>query len=89
MYLTNLTIAELFFIDSYEILQNDAFLINHESFFQEKESPQLYHSQFSEINSLMAKIIKIYFPKQNSYKSIAEFGNNLNLERKSCKTSNL
>ena len=33
MYLTNLTIAELFFIDSYEILQNDAFLINHESFF--------------------------------------------------------
>ena len=39
-------------------LQNDAILINHESFFQKKESSHLYRSQFFEINSLVAKIIK-------------------------------
>ena len=51
--------------------------MNHESFFQEKESSQLYRSQFFEINSLMVKTIKNNFPNQNSYKKIAEFGNNL------------
>ena len=40
-----------------------AILINHESFFQEKKSSQLYHSQFLEINSLMTEIIKNQFPK--------------------------
>ena len=45
MYLTNFIFAELFsLIALYEILQNDVILINHESFFQEIESPQLYRS---------------------------------------------
>ena len=51
--------------------------MNHESFFQEKESSQLYRSQFLEINSLIVKPLKINFPIQNSYKQIAEFDNNL------------
>ena len=51
--------------------------INHESFFQEKESSQLYCSQFMEINFLMAETIKNQFSKQNSYKQIAEFNNNV------------
>ena len=50
-------------IASYQILQNNAILINHKSFVQEKEFSQLYHSQFSEINSLMAKTIKNQFSK--------------------------
>ena len=42
MYLINLYFWRIFsFIASYHILQNDAILINHESFFQEKESSQL------------------------------------------------
>ena len=48
-------------IASYQILQNDAMLINHKSFFQEKQYSQLYRSQFSEINSLMVEIIKNQF----------------------------
>ena len=75
-----------FLIASYRILQNDAILINHESFLQKKESSQLYRSQFLEINSSMAETIQINFPKQ-----IAEFGNNLfileNWQRLSCKKS--
>ena len=51
-------------IASYQILQNDTILINYESFFQEKESSQLYRSQFLEINSLMAKTIKNQFSKK-------------------------
>ena len=47
-----------FLIASYQILQNYANLINHVSFFQEIESSQIYHLQFFEINSLMAKTIK-------------------------------
>ena len=59
MYLTNFYFCRTsFLIDSYQILQNAAILINHESFFQEKESSQFYRSQFLEINSLMAKIIR-------------------------------
>ena len=33
-------------------------LINHRSFFQRKESSQLYRFQFFKINSLMAETIK-------------------------------
>ena len=64
MYLTNFQVCRTFFlIDSYQILQNHAILINYESFFQEKESSQLHRSQFLEINSLMAKTIKNQFSK--------------------------
>ena len=64
MYLTNFYFCRTFFlIASYQILQNDAILINHESFFQEKESSQLYRFQFLEINSLMAETIKNQFSK--------------------------
>ena len=52
-----------FLVTPYQILQNDAILINHESFFQEIESSELYHSQFLEINSLMAETIKSQFYK--------------------------
>ena len=52
-----------FLIASFQILQNNAILINHDSFFQEKESPQLYSSQFSEMNCLMAETIKNQFSK--------------------------
>ena len=51
--------------------------MNHESFYQEKESLQLHRFQFLEINSLMAENIKNKFSKQNSHKKIAQFGNNL------------
>ena len=54
-----------FLIVSYQILKNYAILINHESFFQRKDFPQLHHFRFSKINSLMAEIIKKHFPKQN------------------------
>ena len=37
--------------------------MNHESFFQEKESSQLYRSQFFKINSLIAENIKNQFSK--------------------------
>ena len=47
----------------YQILQNDAILIIHESFFQAKESSQLYHLQFLEIYSLIAETIKNQFSK--------------------------
>ena len=52
-----------FLVVSYKILQNNAIPINHESFFQEKESLQIYRSQFLDINSLMAGIIKNPFSK--------------------------
>ena len=38
-------------------------LINYASLFQEKESFQLYRSQFLEMNSLMAESIKNQFDK--------------------------
>ena len=77
-----------FLIAPCQILQNDAILINYESFFQKKESSEPYCSQFLEINSLMAETLKINFPKQNSHKQIAEFSHNLfileNWKRLSC-----
>ena len=78
MHLTNFIFTRTFFlIASYQIFKNDIILINQESFFQGKESSQLYRSQFLEISFLMAETTKKQFPKQNSYKQIAEFGNNL------------
>ena len=72
-------------------LQNDAILINHISFFQEKQSSQPYYSQFLEINFLMAETIKNQFPKQHSYKQNGEVGNKLfifeNWKRSSCRES--
>ena len=62
MHLINFTFTRTFFlIASYQILQNYAILINHESFFQEKESSQLYRSQFLEISCSMAETIKNQF----------------------------
>ena len=64
MHLTNFIFTRTFFpIASYQIIQNDAILKNHESFFQEKESSQLYRSQFLEINFLMAETIKNQFSR--------------------------
>ena len=64
MNLTSFIFTRTFFlIASFQIFKNDVILINHESFFQEKESSQLYRSQFLEINSLMAEIIKNKFFK--------------------------
>ena len=66
MYLTNFIFTRTFFLNAlYQILQNDAILINYESFFHKKESSQLYRSQFLEINSLMAETIKNQFSKTN------------------------
>ena len=62
MLLTNFIITRTFFLfASYQILTNDVILINHESFFQEKESSQLYRSQFLEIIFLIAETIKKQF----------------------------
>ena len=47
-----------FLIASSHILKNDAILINHGSFFKEKDSPQLDRFQFLKMNSLMEEIIK-------------------------------
>ena len=44
-----LLLPNFFFIASYQIFKNDAILINNESVFQEKESSQLYRSQFLEL----------------------------------------
>ena len=60
----------------YQFFKNDAILINHASFFQEKDSLQLNRFQLLKINSLMVEIIKKKFPKRNFYKQIAEFDNN-------------
>ena len=56
-----------FLIASYQILQNDAMLINHGSFFQEKDFLQLNHFQFLKINSLMAETIKKQYFKTNCW----------------------
>ena len=50
-------------IASYQILKNYAILINHESFFQRKDFPQLHRFWFFEINSLMAETFKKTFSK--------------------------
>ena len=54
MHLTNFIFSLTFFlIASYQILQNDAILINHESFLQEKDPLQLNRFQFSKMNNLL------------------------------------
>ena len=47
-----------FHIAFYEILKNYVILINHESFFQKKDFPQLHRFWFLKINSLMDETIK-------------------------------
>ena len=56
-------IGYLLIIPPYQIFKNGAILINHESFFQEKDSLQLYRFRFLKINSLMVEIIKKQFSK--------------------------
>ena len=52
--LINFIIALTFFLTvSYQILKNDAILLNHGSFFQEKYSLQLNRLQFSKMNKLL------------------------------------
>ena len=51
MHLTNFIFTLTFFlIASYKILRNDVILINHGSFFQEKDSLQLNRFHFSKMN---------------------------------------
>ena len=50
-----------FLIASYQILKNSAILINHESFFQRKDFPQLHRFCLAKLNSLMAETIKKTF----------------------------
>ena len=64
MYLTNFYFCQTFLlIVSYQIFKNYVILINYDSFFQKKESSQLYRSQFLEIDSLIAETIKNQFSK--------------------------
>ena len=65
----------IFHIAFYQIFKNGAILINHDSFFERKDSLQLDSFQFLKINSLMAETIENNFSKQNFYKQIAEFDN--------------
>ena len=54
MHLTNFIFIQTFFLIAlYEILKNEVILINHESFFQEKESSQLNRFQCSTMNNLL------------------------------------
>ena len=55
MHLTNFIFTRTFvLIASYQILKNDVILINHGSFFQEKDSLQLNHLQLSEMKKSLA-----------------------------------
>ena len=45
-----------FLIASHQILKNYAILINYKSLFQEKDSLQLNHFQFSKINKLLSNL---------------------------------
>ena len=47
--------------------------MNHESFFQKNDSPQLHRFQFLKINFLMAETILKKFPKRNFYKPAFQF----------------
>ena len=53
MHLTNFIFTRTFsLIASYQISKNDVILVNHGSFFQEKDSLQLNLFQFSKMNKL-------------------------------------
>ena len=55
MYLTNFTFNYTFFyIAFYQIFKNRAILINHGSFFQGKETLQLYRLKFLKMNQLLS-----------------------------------
>ena len=57
MHLTDFIFTRNFFlIISYQILKNDVVLINHGSFFQEKDSLQHNRFQFSEMNNLLPNL---------------------------------
>ena len=71
-----ISVQTYFLITSSQIFKKYAILINHGSFFQRKDFPQLDRFQFLKMNSLMAEIIKNNFSKQNFYKQIAVFDNN-------------
>ena len=59
MLLINFIFAQTYFlIFSSQIFKNDAILINHGSFFSEKDPLQLDSFQYLKMHSLMAKIIK-------------------------------
>ena len=45
--------GQIFLIASYQILKNYAILINYKSLFQEKDSLQFNHFQFSKMNKLL------------------------------------
>ena len=54
MHITNFMSTQTFFlIASYQILKTTVILINHGSFFQEKDSLQLNRFQFSKMNKLL------------------------------------
>ena len=54
MHLTNFIFTRTFsLIASYQIFRNDVILMNHGSFFQEKDSLQINRFQFSKINKLL------------------------------------
>ena len=77
MLLINFIFAQTYFLIALShIFKHDAILINHGSFFGEKDSLQLDRSQFLKMNSLMAEIIKNNFSKQNFHKQIAVLDNN-------------
>ena len=63
-------------LSCYGLSKNDAILINHRSFFQGKDSPQLQPFCFSKINYLIAETMKNSFAKEHFYKQIAGFDNN-------------
>ena len=68
MLLINFIFAQTYFlIASSQIFKNDAILINHGSFFQEKVSLQLDRFRFLKMNSLMAEIIKKTIFKNNIF----------------------
>ena len=55
MHLRNFIFTQTFFlIASYQIFKNDVILINHGSFFQERDSLQLDRFIFSKINELLS-----------------------------------
>ena len=57
MQLSNFIFTRTFsLILSYKILKNDVILINHGSFFQEKDSLQLNRFQFFKMNTLLPNL---------------------------------
>ena len=53
-------IGYFFIIALYQILKNYAILINYKSLFQEKDSLQLNHFQFSKMNTIIIKFSNLF-----------------------------